>query len=187
VSIKGLQAIAFLLVAGLLIGFSSYAGRVSSWDAPVAAQADAIVVLTGDEGRLAAGGALLRDGHAPVMLISGVHSSVSNTDILQYTGLDTAMLDCCVSLGRQAHDTVGNANETANWVDANGFDRLIVVTSDYHMPRSLLVMQRALPDTELVAYPVRTSPPWQRPASLRLWVLEFAKYAMVWLSQTGSN
>ena len=59
--------------------------------------ADAIIVLTGDAGRLQAGAALLRNGAAPRMLISGVHSTVSD-DILTQSNLDQAQLDCCVTL-----------------------------------------------------------------------------------------
>lgn len=183
-SSKGLQAIAFFLVAAVLIGFASFSGRVSSMDNPGNGfRADAIIVLTGDRGRLAAGGALLQSGQAGRMLISGVHNSVSDEDILRFTLLERAELDCCVTLDRQARDTAGNADETASWANSNSYRSLIIVTSDYHMPRSLLLMESAMPNVELIAYPVRTSPPWERPANLRLWVLEYAKYAMVWLGQ----
>ena len=40
------------------------------------------------------------------------------------------------------------------WVDAHHFTRLIVVTSSYHMPRSLTELGRALPEVALVPYPV---------------------------------
>ncbi|MBR9824277.1 MAG: YdcF family protein [Alphaproteobacteria bacterium] len=184
VSSKGLQFIAFFLLAAALIGFASFSGRVSSMNLPgPGIGADAIIVLTGDQGRLEAGGELLQTRQAQVMLISGVHTSVSEDDILRVTLLDRATLDCCVTLGREARDTAGNAEETADWADLNSHRSLIIVTSDYHMPRSLLLMERAMPHAELIAYPVRTTPPWRQPANLRVWVLEYAKYAMVWLSQ----
>ncbi len=183
-SSKGLQAVAFLVVVALLIGFASFAGRVSSMERPdPGLRADAIIVLTGDRGRLAAGGEALRVGQASRMLISGVHSAVSEADILAQTGLPQSQLDCCITLGRQARDTVGNAAESAQWAAASGYQSLIIVTSDYHMPRSLLEMKRAMPDAEFIAYPVRSTPPWLEIANLRVWVLEFAKYAMVWLTQ----
>ena len=177
-----LQSLAFTFVVGGLIGFGSFAGLISGYDLPSSTQrADAIVVLTGDRGRLAAGGELLNAGQAPRMLISGVHSSVSNSDILVQANLDQAELDCCVTLGRQARDTVGNAEETAQWARANSYNSLIIVTSDYHLPRSLLEMKRVMPEVEFIAYPVHTPPPWERPASARLWAQEYAKFATVWL------
>lgn len=177
-----LQALAFLAVVSALIGFGSFAGRVSGMNTPGSAvQADAIIVLTGDAGRLQAGAMLLRNGAAQRMLISGVHSTVSEDDILAQSSLEQAQLDCCVTLDREAFDTVGNARETARWARANSYNRLIIVTSDYHLPRSLLEMKRAMPNTELIAYPVRTSPPWETPATVRLWIQEYAKYATVWV------
>ena len=182
VTIRILQAVAFIAVVGGLIGFASFAGRVSNLDQPHGdLSADAIIVLTGDSGRLRAGGELLRSGNASRLFISGVHNSVSEGDILDQAALDQATLDCCVTLDRQAHDTVGNARETARWARSNSYNRLIIVTSDYHLPRSLLEMKRAMPNVELIAYPVHTSPPWETPATARLWIQEYAKFATVWM------
>src|SRR5262249_6077414 len=61
---------------------------------------------------------------------------------------------CCVDLGRSAENTIGNATETAVWVNKHGYKSLIVVTATYHMPRSLMELRVALPDTKFVPYPV---------------------------------
>ena len=67
------------------------------------------------------------------------------------------------------------------WVHDNEFRSIIVVTSSYHMPRSMVELRRALPDTMLIAYPV--VPPtlkidgwWQDPGMLRLLAGEYVKY-----------
>ncbi|WP_300527115.1 YdcF family protein [Maricaulis sp.] len=151
---------------------------------PDSPRADAIIVLTGGVGRLATGGELLRRGRAPVLMISGVHPSVTDRDIEDQTGLDSADFACCVVLDRIASDTVGNATETARWVAANSYQRLIIVTSDYHLPRSLLEMERAMPGVELIPYPVVTTPPWINPGNARLWLQEYAKYVTVWLGRS---
>ena len=44
---------------------------------------------------------------------------------------------CCVDLDHSAINTIGNAVETRRWVMARGFQSLIVVTSNFHMPRAL--------------------------------------------------
>jgi uncharacterized SAM-binding protein YcdF (DUF218 family) len=61
---------------------------------------------------------------------------------------------CCVDLGYDAIDTVGNALETAKWVRAHNYRRVLVVTSNYHMPRSLLELHRIDPETQYVGYPI---------------------------------
>ena len=54
--------------------------------------------------------------------------------------------DCCADLGFMAADTHGNAQETADWARAHRYKSLIVVTANYHMPRSLTrILRRACP------------------------------------------
>jgi uncharacterized SAM-binding protein YcdF (DUF218 family) len=179
---------AFLFVLGGLIGFGGYSGLVSSYETPdTGVSADAIVILTGDEGRLAAGGQLLSDGQAGHLLISGVHPSVTIEDIRRHTSIPDTLFDCCVLLGREATDTAGNALETANWAAINGHQSLIIVTSDYHLPRSLLEMQAIMPNLELIPYPVYTDPPWRNPGTARLWVQEYAKFTAVWMKNRLSG
>ncbi|WP_339743474.1 YdcF family protein [uncultured Maricaulis sp.] len=180
-----LRALAFAIVAVSLIGFGVYAGTVSGYAPPDATlQADGIVVLTGDQGRLTAGVQLLQDGRSAHLLVSGVHPSVTTEELRAQTDLTDAQFSCCVELGREATDTVGNARETAQWVRANGYQRLIIVTSDYHLPRSLIEMDKAMPDVEFIPYPVRTEPPWRNPRAARLWMQEYAKYSTVWIGRT---
>jgi uncharacterized SAM-binding protein YcdF (DUF218 family) len=177
-----LRAIAFLVVAGLAIGFVLFAGRVAGFDTPAAdRRADAIVVLTGDVGRTMTGLELLRAGRAPLLLISGVDPSATPADIQRHSGLSDDELDCCVILGRNATDTIGNAREAGDLVRENGYRSLIIVTSDYHLPRSLLEMRSLMPGVELIPHPVRTTPPWRDLRATRLWLQEYAKYTAVWL------
>ncbi|MDG1419015.1 MAG: YdcF family protein [Maricaulis sp.] len=179
-----LRAFSFVFVMGGLIGFGAFSGLVSGFDTPDASlRADAIVVLTGDTGRLATGGELFRSGTSPQLLISGVHASVTAQDIQEQTGVSDRQFNCCVELGREAADTAGNALETAEWVNANGYQSLIIVTSDYHLPRSMLEMGALMPELELIAVPVRTNPPWRDLGTARLWLQEYAKFAAVWMYQ----
>lgn len=179
------RTFAFILVAAAIAGFGAYAGTVSNYATPDdAVRADGIVVLTGDQGRLTTGAQLLQDGRSGHLLISGVHPSVTTEELRAQTQLSDAQFSCCVELGREAIDTVGNARETADWVRTNGYQRLIIVTSDYHLPRSLIEMDMAMPEVEFIPYPVRTTPPWRNPRAARLWAQEYAKYATVWVGST---
>ena len=116
--------------------------------------ADAIVALTGGEGRLVAGLQLLDQGKGQRLLISGVHADTSRTQLFEAVGQLPARAACCVDLGRSAENTIGNAAEAAYWVQKHGYRSLIVVTATYHMPRSLMELRVALPDTKFVPYPV---------------------------------
>ena len=117
-------------------------------------QADAIVALTGGEGRLQGALDLLDQGKGARLLISGVHADTTREELFDAVGGVPKRGACCVDLGRSAENTIGNAGETAEWVSQNGYRTVIVVTASYHMPRSLLELQAVLPDTRFVPYPV---------------------------------
>lgn len=182
---KGLAA---LLVLAMLwtVGLFAFASRVvHSTPASDPGQAQGIVALTGGPGRLEAGMGLLQSGHGKRLLISGVYRKTTREQVRHDArAVAGPIYDCCVDLGFEAIDTVGNARETAEWAQARGYDRLIVVTSDYHMPRALLELRGAMPHTALTPYPVRTqdfdaSLWWKTKSSLKLMSGEYSKYLVI--------
>ena len=67
------------------------------------------------------------------------------------------------------------------WARERGFKSLIVVTSNYHMPRAILELSHAMPDIALIPFAVvgerwRDEPWWTSGATLRLLLSEYAKY-----------
>ncbi|MCR9139637.1 MAG: YdcF family protein [Alphaproteobacteria bacterium] len=115
---------------------------------------DGIVVLTGGSQRIDQAVRLLDEGIADRLLISGVNPATTGSQIQKLTSAEPALFECCVDIGHDAIDTRGNANEAALWVQENGYRNVLVVTSNYHMPRSLLELQRVDEDTRFIAYPV---------------------------------
>ncbi|SNS31752.1 MULTISPECIES: YdcF family protein [unclassified Azospirillum] len=145
---------------------------------------DGIVVLTGGSERLEVGFDLLRAGKARRLFISGVYRGVEVRELLALAQREDAReLECCVELGYEADDTEGNAVETARWVTDQGLRSIRVVTSNYHMPRSLVEFRRALPGVELVAHPVapakvRLDGWWGWPGTAELIIMEYNKYVL---------
>lgn len=173
------------LVIALALGFFGFAEEVSraAPQRPLP-EADAVVALTGGADRLSTAMKLLQEGRGRRLLISGVNPNVDDADV--YGVLDGApeLIACCVDLGRQAQDTLGNASETAAWANRNGFSRIIVVTDDYHMPRSLAELHVAMPEARLIPYPVPTrhSAPglWRRDLGVALTLGgEYLKYLAI--------
>jgi uncharacterized SAM-binding protein YcdF (DUF218 family) len=148
--------------------------------------ADAVVVATGGTGRLAMGFALLRAERAPVLFISGVDPVVVRERIREVipegdSGLSDDVIACCVQLGYGARDTVGNAREVSDWLRYQGGRSLILVTSDYHLPRTLLEFRAVMPEIRIEPVPVvtpdvRLAEYWLYPGSFALLAGEWSKY-----------
>lgn len=145
-----------------------------------AAHADGIVALTGGVARLDAAEALLERGAGKRLLISGVHASLTKNALkrLVHAG---SRFDCCVDLGFAAMSTHGNAAEAAAWARRHGYHSLLIVTANYHMPRSLNEFSTAMPGMRLYAYPVeqddvRVDAWWRDSHTLKVLHLEYAKY-----------
>lgn len=183
---RRLAAFLMLAVVGgglaFLGGFAAFATHVARLSTPVDQPgADAIIVLTGGEKRLDAAFDLLKSGKGQRLLISGVHPSARIVDLQRATGGDARLFNCCVDLDRDALDTIGNAEESAKWVDSYAWNSVIVVTNNYHMPRSLLELKRYVGDAVLMPYPVVNTPldggEWMTNRSaLRVLFTEYAKY-----------
>src|SRR5581483_8022771 len=147
-----LRLIVCLAGFALVTGFVDFAESVASAGPPADPHAQGIVVLTGGTARIDGALQLLAEGRASRLLISGVNPMVTKEALA--TTVDKSLrpvLDCCVDLDRRAQDTIGNAVETREWADRRGFSSLIVVTSDYHMPRSMAELAHAMPDKRLIA------------------------------------
>ena len=150
-----------------------------------AARTDAIVVLTGGSLRLQSGMDLLREGKGRKLFVSGVNQQVDLDELLRISGNGAEesadWASCCVVLGHEADNTLGNAQETARWMRSQGFHSLRLVTAWYHMRRSLLEFGRAMPDVEIVAHPVfpeqvKSEHWWAWPGTATLLMSEYAKY-----------
>lgn len=135
---------------------------------------DGVVVLTGGAERVKTGLELLQQGQTRELLISGVHHAADLKDLLLKAHMVEGDFPCCITLGFQASDTVGNANETATWAKDHHIHTLRLVTANYHMPRALIEMKRSLPSVRLVAHPVR--PAGFSPWSKRGWILTVSEY-----------
>lgn len=142
---------------------------------------DVIVVLTGGSERLKVGLSLLKDGRAPLLFVSGVNPETTLDALLQEEAPLPAGLRNRILLGHVAGDTVGNAIETAVWLRAHHMDSLRLVTASYHMPRSLLEFQAALPRARIIAHPVfpasvKQDSWWTYPGTAGLFISEYNKY-----------
>jgi uncharacterized SAM-binding protein YcdF (DUF218 family) len=173
------------LALGLLslgAGFLLFARNIESKEPTGLPPADGVVALTGGSERILDAVELLAKGRARRLLITGVNQQTSRHEMARLMPNFQQLFECCIDLGRAAQNTAGNADETRRWVEANAIrPSLIVVTSNYHMPRALVELRRALPQLELIPYPVISdrlrNSDWRTDAHVaRLLAIEYVKF-----------
>ncbi|KXF79596.1 hypothetical protein ATN84_06400 [Paramesorhizobium deserti] len=199
---KFFQPVTILLsifVLGFAVGFLAFCEKVTNMQEPATVPvADGIIVLTGGQARIETAIGLLKEKHGKRLLISGVHPSTKRKALQRVTHADEALFNCCIDIDRSALDTVGNATESAKWIKAHDYRRVIVVTNNYHIPRSMAELSRTMPDVEFIPYPVvRTDlnqENWIKQGdALRVLMTEYIKYlrsmarAAIFSSATTGN
>ncbi|MDQ0317096.1 YdcF family protein [Amorphus orientalis] len=172
-----------VLSAFVVAGFLWFADQVASAQTPADPHGDAIVVLTGGAQRINGAIALLEEGRAERLLITGVNPATTEGQIATAVSAQKTIFDCCVDIDREALDTIENARQTRYWASDRGFHRLIIVTSAYHMPRTLAELKRELPDQELIPFPVmhenlKLANWYSDGAAMKVMVREYVKYAL---------
>jgi uncharacterized SAM-binding protein YcdF (DUF218 family) len=167
----------------LAVGFGWFIVNIAGDEVTLDTRADGIVALTGAAARIPDAIELLATDRGKRLLITGVHRATSSKEIARLTPLYSRYFTCCIDLDRSALNTFGNALETKRWARANNFNSLIVVTSNWHMPRAMAELAHQLPDVTLIAYPVisekvKTEPWWSNLDTARFLFAEYLKYVL---------
>lgn len=175
-----------LLLAALVVlllgaGFLWFVRTLPVQEVMPQRRADGIVALTGAAFRINDAVELLAAGHGRRLLITGVFPITRSGEISRLMPEHQRWFNCCVDLDHFAVNTIGNAIETRRWVKDQGFTSLIVVTSNFHMPRAMAELGHQLPGVALVPFPVishkvRVESWWSNPSTARLLFSEYLKY-----------
>ncbi len=161
-----------LWLAGLVL----FARLIPSAPEEDVASTDGIVIFTGGETRLQVALSLFQQRKGKYLLISGVNPESSFPKTIESLPFKSQ-----ITLGYEGLDTLGNAKETATWVQTNHIQTLRLITSNYHMPRSLFELRRMLPGVQIVSHAVVgksfLKPKWWvHPTTLGLVIQEYNKF-----------
>jgi uncharacterized SAM-binding protein YcdF (DUF218 family) len=188
----GLSALGLCAAAALSIGlgFVWFVRHVPDEEVSLGRDADGIVALTGGASRITDAIELLASGRGKRLLISGAYRATNSNEISRLNPEFERWVRCCVDFDRSLN-TLGNAVETGRWAESRGFRSLIVVTSNYHMPRALAEIAHQLPDVTLVPFPVVTDRQrverwWVGWPMTRRMVIEYVKFLFTKLRITLS-
>jgi len=169
-----------LAVVMLVIGFFIFTGSIERSQLEPRT-ADGIAVLTGGAARIDKAMKLLTQQKAKRLLITGVNRTTSTEELKQLASQGDQLFSCCVDIDKEARNTIDNATETSQWVARNHYTSVIVVTSNYHMPRALAELARVMPGVTLIPYSVVDNNVhldrwWTFPGTTRLLISEYLKY-----------
>lgn len=178
----GLRCLTVLSIGASLwlVGLVLFTKMIPSLPHNTEETTDGIVIFTGGGTRLKEALLLFEQKKAIFLLVSGVNPEAE---------LPSLMENKNVTLGYEALDTSGNAEETAAWVHRHHIHSLRLITSNYHMPRSLLELRPLLPDVIIFPHPVVGEtffkPKWWLEArTLRLVVQEYNKFLFALIRRT---
>ena len=146
-----------MLMALWLAGLGWFMRQIPKTPTAPVPVADGIVVLTGGGGRMEKALQLLSQGKGKALFVSGASDGVTVADLLARAKAPTREAlkkrfgqHPPIHLGHVAQNTIGNAIETRRWLHDIGYKRILLVTSNYHMPRSLNEFRENLGDIDIV-------------------------------------
>jgi len=166
-------------------GFFAFVHTLTNYEARHDVEADAIVTLTGGSQRIDDALQLLAQGRGKRMLISGVNEHTKREELSRLNPGQEELFACCIDLDYGARNTIGNAIQTRRWARNNGFQSVIVVTSNYHMPRTLLELQHVMPQIERIPYAVSNKGEaaawWRNSTTFKVVASEYVKFLAAWI------
>jgi uncharacterized SAM-binding protein YcdF (DUF218 family) len=179
----------FTLVLFWAVGWLWFAAAVVAAKPQLPDQkTDAVIVLTGGDKRVNTGLDLVADGKADYLFISGVNAKVKPEELIALWRGNHEKVLPKLTLGYAADSTATNATESGEWIEKNNIHSVRLVTANYHMARSMLLMQQQMPTLDIIKHPVVPADfePWKE----QFWPLTFSeynKYLMTWLRLDSIN
>lgn len=140
-------------------------------------QADVIIMLGGDGGRLEKAAELYHNGYADYVMISPEIESIRSQST-EYA-IELGIPQSAIIEEHEATSTYTNATETLKLMDKYDFDSALVVTSDYHLKRSKMIYDRVNDGqyglTYIAALGTNGEKWHERPGAKRIWFTELYK------------
>ena len=139
-----------LIILFLMYGFVVFLKKIEYNKINYDDQTDGIAVLTGGKGRINLGLALFDKSRNLRLIISGVDKKVSDRTIIPNDLRNKSN----ITIDKDSKSTYENARIINKWTSKHKLQNITIITSYYHMPRSMMLMQSLMPAINFYAYPV---------------------------------
>ena len=142
-----------------------------------------IVILTGGTNRIKEGFEVIdkleKKSIANLkILVSGTGKGFTKLSLQEQLNVnfDLRLIECCVKLDSVSQDTYSNATETSKWVSENNIEEILLITSNYHIPRSILEFRNKMPNLKILFYPIK---PKQH--QINKWLKSFETFSLIFI------
>lgn len=134
-------------------GFILFAHCINNYKTDTSTHTQAVIALTGGKNRIIEAVDIYKQGKAEKVFISGVSKNVSWKMIKKRQNINL-LNDDDIVIGYRAKNTIGNAKETIAWLQKNKINSIRLVTSNYHMARSIAEFRAKDNSLNIVPHPV---------------------------------
>ena len=140
-----------------------------------------IVILTGGTNRIKDGFDIInkfdeKSKYTIKILVSGTGKGFTKLSIKNMLSpdFDLKLIKCCVELDAISQNTYSNAKQTLKWSTKNNIKEFILITSNYHMPRSILEFKNKMPNIRILTYPIKP-----RKHEINNWLNSFETFSLI--------
>ena len=175
----------YALIAIILLLFLWSAGlcffgvKINSYNVDFTTKTDAVIVLTGGRNRIIEGIKIINAHLADRLFISGVSADVTLDDIEKSHNIKITNPEM-VELGYNAANTIENASEISDWIENNDIESVRLITSNYHIPRSIEELSVYPLNATVLIHPVYSEKVsaqwWKTKGTRKLIISEYNKF-----------
>ena len=165
-------------------GLLKYKEQVQSLTEYSIKEAENVVILTGGSNRIKEGLKLIKNfsklGSMNIdILISGTGKGFTKSNVNKLLSKNDPLnifIECCLELDNKSQNTRSNAIETLKWVNKNSIKQLILITSNYHMPRAVLEFKNKMPNLKIIKYPITPEK-----HNINNWIYSYETFSLIFL------
>ena len=182
---KKIFFITFLLflIAYFFIELNSFKERILTLQKDPINLSSNVVILTGGTNRIKEGFEVIykldkKSISNLKVLVSGTGKGFSKLSLQEKLnpGFDLRLIECCVELDSVSQNTYSNAIETSKWVSKNNIEEILLITSNYHIPRSILEFQNKMPNLKILYYPIIP-----KKHQINKWLKSFETFSLIFI------
>lgn len=136
---------------------------------------DAIVVFTGSAKRIEEAIRLFKENKANYLIISGLNPKVKSARFLEDPSFFNDSNKDRIIFGYKAANTFENAKETKELVEKYQLKSIRLITSHFHIPRSLFELECVLPKSVIIPHPVFSETNFWAKKNIFFYIKEYHK------------